>query len=214
MASTINASNSGFGGIVSTGDSSGQLALQAAGTTAVTINTSGALGVGSTPSFGTSGQLLTSAGSSAAPTWTTVSSGGMTLLGTLTTTSGTTQTLSGLTLTNYKYLSISINNVGYSSGTTNANLLLNTYNIARPAASDASTSMYGFNTIDLSSGAAQSSIIVGTIATNTTNSMSLNANTTLCGNLSAINTSTTSLSFTWSTGNTFATGTIKIYGVA
>jgi hypothetical protein len=72
MASTINASNSGFGGIVSTGDSSGQLALQAAGTTAVTINTSGAVGVGSTPSFGTSGQVLTSAGSSAAPTWTTI----------------------------------------------------------------------------------------------------------------------------------------------
>jgi hypothetical protein len=40
MASTINASNSGFGGIVSTGDSSGQMQLQTAGTTAVTIDTS------------------------------------------------------------------------------------------------------------------------------------------------------------------------------
>ena len=40
MASQINASNSGFGGIVSTGDSSGELQLQTAGTTAVTINTS------------------------------------------------------------------------------------------------------------------------------------------------------------------------------
>ena len=40
MASIINASNSGFGGIVSTGDSSGELQLQTAGTTAVTINTS------------------------------------------------------------------------------------------------------------------------------------------------------------------------------
>jgi hypothetical protein len=40
MASTINASNSGFGGIVSTGDSSGQLQLQTAGTTALTIDTS------------------------------------------------------------------------------------------------------------------------------------------------------------------------------
>lgn len=38
MASTINASNSGFGGIVSTGDSSGQLQLQTASTTAVTIS--------------------------------------------------------------------------------------------------------------------------------------------------------------------------------
>jgi len=40
LASQINASNSGFGGIVSTGDSSGELQLQTAGTTAVTINTS------------------------------------------------------------------------------------------------------------------------------------------------------------------------------
>ncbi len=40
MASQINASNSGFGGIVSTGDSSGELQLQTAGTTAVTIDTS------------------------------------------------------------------------------------------------------------------------------------------------------------------------------
>ena len=40
MASQINASNSGFGGIVSTGDSSGQLQLQTAGTTALTLDTS------------------------------------------------------------------------------------------------------------------------------------------------------------------------------
>jgi hypothetical protein len=40
LPSTINASNSGFGGIVSTGDSSGVLQLQSAGTTAVTIDTS------------------------------------------------------------------------------------------------------------------------------------------------------------------------------
>ena len=48
MASTINASNSGFGGIVSTGDSSGQLQLQTASTTAVTIDTSQNVGIGTT----------------------------------------------------------------------------------------------------------------------------------------------------------------------
>jgi hypothetical protein len=48
MASTINASNSGFGGIVSTGDSSGQLQLQTANTTAVTIDTSQNVGIGTT----------------------------------------------------------------------------------------------------------------------------------------------------------------------
>ena len=41
MASQINASNSGFGGIVSTGDSSGVLQLQAAGTTIATIQSTG-----------------------------------------------------------------------------------------------------------------------------------------------------------------------------
>jgi hypothetical protein len=40
LASIINASNSGFGGVVTTGDSSGILTLQTAGTTAVTIDTS------------------------------------------------------------------------------------------------------------------------------------------------------------------------------
>jgi len=34
------------------------------------------LGVGSSPSYGTTGQVLTSAGSGAAPTWTTLSTGG------------------------------------------------------------------------------------------------------------------------------------------
>jgi len=41
LASQINASNSGFGGIVSTGDSSGVLQLQAAGTTIATIQSTG-----------------------------------------------------------------------------------------------------------------------------------------------------------------------------
>ncbi len=50
MASQINASNSGFGGIVSTGDSSGVLQLQTAGTAALTIDTSQNVGIGVTPS--------------------------------------------------------------------------------------------------------------------------------------------------------------------
>mgnify|MGYP003339735365 CR=1 FL=1 len=72
MASTLNADNgvvSGAAGLKSTGDGSGILALQTNGTTSLSINTSQALGVGSTPSYGTSGQVLTSAGSGAAPTW-------------------------------------------------------------------------------------------------------------------------------------------------
>ncbi|CAB5218350.1 hypothetical protein UFOVP218_5 [uncultured Caudovirales phage] len=51
-------------------DTSGALELQVAGgTTAVVLNTNGALGVGSTPSYGTTGQALISAGTGSAPTW-------------------------------------------------------------------------------------------------------------------------------------------------
>jgi hypothetical protein len=71
MTTTINASTTA--GLVQTADTSGVLALQTANTTALTINTTQAIGVGSTPSFGTNGQVLTSGGSTASPTWTTVS---------------------------------------------------------------------------------------------------------------------------------------------
>ena len=54
----------------STGNTDGTLQFQVNGTTAsVTLNTLGAIGVGSTPEFGTSGQVLISAGSTAAPAW-------------------------------------------------------------------------------------------------------------------------------------------------
>jgi len=46
LSSTINASNTGFGGIIQQGDSSGSLQLQTAGTTAVTIDTSQNVGIG------------------------------------------------------------------------------------------------------------------------------------------------------------------------
>jgi hypothetical protein len=59
----------------STGNTDGTLQFQVNGTTAsVTLNTLGAIGVGSSPSYGTSGQVLTSGGSTTAPTWTTATS--------------------------------------------------------------------------------------------------------------------------------------------
>lgn len=56
----------------STGNTDGTLQFQVNGTTpSVTLNTLGAIGVGSSPAFGTSGQVLTSGGSTVAPTWAT-----------------------------------------------------------------------------------------------------------------------------------------------
>ena len=63
----------------STGNTDGTLQFQVNGTTAsVTLNTLGAVGVGSSPSFGTSGQVLVSAGSTAAPAWADGPAGGNT----------------------------------------------------------------------------------------------------------------------------------------
>jgi hypothetical protein len=79
MPSTINADNgvvSGSSGVKTTADTSGVLALQSNGTTGLSINTSLAIGVGSGNSTGTTGQVLTSAGSGAAPTWQTASNAG------------------------------------------------------------------------------------------------------------------------------------------
>ena len=44
-------------------------------TTRFFIGTSGQFGIGATPSYGTAGQVLTSGGSGAAPTWSTAASG-------------------------------------------------------------------------------------------------------------------------------------------
>lgn len=68
MATILNA-DTVSGGAVVTGDSSGEIQLQGGGTPRLTFNTSGAMGVGSSPSYGTSGQVLTSAGTGGAPTW-------------------------------------------------------------------------------------------------------------------------------------------------
>ena len=74
--SSISAGTTSGTALVSSGDTTGVLQLQINGTTpAVTLATTGAVGVGSSPDYGTTGQLLTSAGSGASPTWTTVTGG-------------------------------------------------------------------------------------------------------------------------------------------
>jgi hypothetical protein len=50
MTTTLNASTAGAGGFIATSDNSGILALQTAGTTAITVDTSQNVGIGRTPS--------------------------------------------------------------------------------------------------------------------------------------------------------------------
>lgn len=103
MAVTINA-DTVVGGAIVTSDASGVLALQAAGNTGLTLNSSRAVGVGASPSFGSSGQVLTSAGSGAAPTWAAPSSGALVYLATLTASNSATLTYSGITSTYPAYM--------------------------------------------------------------------------------------------------------------
>jgi hypothetical protein len=89
--STIAAGTSSGTALVNTGDTTGALQLQVNGTTpSVTLATTGAIGVGSTPGYGTAGQLLQSNGSAAAPTWVTAGASALTLLSTVTASSSAT----------------------------------------------------------------------------------------------------------------------------
>ena len=92
--STISAGTTISTALVSAGDTTGALQLQVNGTTpSVTLAANGAIGVGSTPGYGTSRQVLTSAGSAAAPTW---ANPGLTLGTPVDTTTGTTVTFTGI----------------------------------------------------------------------------------------------------------------------
>jgi hypothetical protein len=99
--------------VVIAGDTSGTVTLAApavAGSTTLTLQAN----TGNIPvvtGTGTSGQVLTSGGSGAVSTWSTISSGGMTLLGTLAATSGNSLSLGSLTLTNYKALQVVMQSV-------------------------------------------------------------------------------------------------------
>jgi hypothetical protein len=78
MATTINAATTG---LIETSDGTAVLDLQTGGTTAIRVNATQAIGVGSTPSFGSAGQFLTSQGSAASPTWTSGGTGTVTSVG-------------------------------------------------------------------------------------------------------------------------------------
>ena len=126
----------------------------------------------------------------------------MTLLGTLATTSGSSASLSGLTLTDYKFLQFSLN--GLSANTGSPFLLLNGYHVAVLNAVGSADVTFGAGVIDLSNGVFGSSFSVysGTIFQAQGGR----------GGLSGITTASTSITFTIS-GATFDAGSIRIYGV-
>ena len=129
-----------------------------------------------------------------------IATGGMTLLGTLTTTSGTTVTLSGLTLTSYKLLYVFFNTVQQSSGSPATLTLTGGYTLSPNNTGQVS----GNAVFDLASGRYIATTAITLAGTTTA--------TSYYGNPSITNAST-SIAFTWSTGATFNFGSILIYGV-
>lgn len=102
----------------STGNTDGTIQLQVNGTTpSVTLATTGAIGVGSTPGYGTSGQVLTSAGSAAAPTWATAAAPSYALISTTTASSASSVTFTVSGYDTYLLQFYNVSNVG-GSGTT------------------------------------------------------------------------------------------------
>lgn len=172
------------------------------------IDTSGALGVGGT-NYGTSGQVLTSNGSGAAPSWQTSTAGGATLLGTISTTSGTNPTLSGLTLTNYKQVLLVWQGVSHNSGT-NIAVLVGTSTADDLEVTNnvsAATTLRGVTFIDLAEGTFYSILVnAGTSTSNT-------ANLLYAGDM-PITTASTSISIALSAAGSFDAGSIRVYGVS
>lgn len=145
-------------------------------------------------SAGTSGQYLKSNGA-AAPTWETPTSGSV-LLGTLTTTSGASQSLTSLTLTGYKFLRFVVNGVS-STGAG----LFSIGSLQVSTTGGASSNWLGIVDVDLGTGigTAQTSgsgAGVGEVRVGTT----------------GYSTASTSVAASVSTG-TFDAGSITVYGI-
>jgi hypothetical protein len=119
--STISAGTSSGTALISTGNTDGTLQLQVNGTTpSVTLATTGAIGVGSTPGYGSSGQVLTSGGTGAAPTWATPATpaSGLTLLSTVTASNSATVDVETTFSSTYdSYLLVATGVIAATSGT-------------------------------------------------------------------------------------------------
>ena len=132
-------------------------------------------------------------------------SGGVTLLGTLATTSGTSVTLSSLDLTSYSTLYFVIDGVHAASASVGARVEINSFAMSRLFGSSPARPTTGLSYVDLATGFGQSG----------TTTLQDGAYYTATGHgfNSGLTTSSTSITFTAS-ADSFGAGSIKVYGVA
>ena len=213
MSNKINSSTIGAGGLISTADGDdGILLIQSNGSTVATFNATGILGDGSQLTALTSGNLVGALPAIDGSALTGISSGGITLLSTVATTSGTSIATGTLDLSTYKTLQVFIYNVG---NTTSGGVLRwketgNTVVEIAGTTGAAGTSSYGVLSHDLTlgvTGVMKSYTLADDLTfSNPGGSGSVGINT-------GIDTATTSITFDFSGGETFDKGTIKIYGL-
>lgn len=136
----------------------------------------------------------------------------MTLLGTLTTTSGQTQTLSGLDLTGYKSLFVSINRVSHNAGSAQQILLIDANGSTQLVIGEnvvSGVSVSGLGTISLINGAYS----FNTCQTANTTPSGGNIGSVRAG-VSTYSTSSTGITFKANGGSaSFDFGSISVYGV-
>lgn len=177
------------------------------------VGTSGELGVRTgvgTVGYGTSGQVLTSAGTGASPTWSTPATppGATTLLGTITPTAVNSISLGSLVLTSYKSLFIAFNNINTSGIKPQFFINQTSVQTGGGLGSNGAGPFYGTAWIDLSTG-----VIGGSVSTSTVQTGS-GAIPVYIGGLTTVTTASTIIYFRAASTDTFtAAGSIVIYGV-
>lgn len=200
MATTINADTSS--GLILTSDTSGIVQIQNAGTTKLTVNSSGAT---------VAGTLAATAVTGDGSALTGISSGGLTEITDFATTSGTTVTSPTLNLSTYKLIYLVCNKIGTATDSgPGLKLTPNGGSIVDFAGGfGATVNLYGGWWIDLANGVGMGAINIGTAAAATV--AAYNGSRTFVN--TGISTSTTSIAFTTADGATFNLGNIKIYGL-
>lgn len=126
-----------------------ELALSTNAVRRVSLNASGALGIGSTPDYGTVGKAVKSNGSASPISWDFTGAVPIASLAA----SGSTVSFTGLTLTSYKFLVIVIAGVRHGAGG-DRSLQLTVDNRLLTSSYSAGNSMQGMCVIHLASGAA------------------------------------------------------------
>ena len=205
MAIKINADTSS--GLKLISDTSGIVEIQNAGTTKLTVNSSGAT---------VAGTLAATAVTGDGSGLTGITSGGLTLLKTVATSSGTTVVAADLALSTYKTLIVEFWSCSPDTTEDTSIRWANTGGTAQKLGvngTNASQGYYGRVTHDLVNKYVWTNVFDRDQTTLNATMLTAQSAEVSTGVNSQITTSTTSLTFDWTSGQDFDAGQITIYGL-